>query len=47
MLAELPAPLQTVVDEAQPPSGVTIVPAGQADESLLRTVDRAIRDLVR
>lgn len=79
MLAELPAPLYTVVDEAdveltacwrragftvrrreweyvvptdprvtgldevRPPSGVTIVPAGRADESLLRAVDRAIR----
>ena len=79
MLAELPAPLYTVVDEADveltsawrragftvrrreweyavptdpqvtgleavlAPSGVTIVPAGQADESLLRAVDRAIR----
>lgn len=78
-LPELPAPLYTVVDEADvertagwrragftirrreweyvvstdprvtgldavlPPSGVTIVPAGQADESLLRAVDRAIR----
>ncbi|MGW5231566.1 GNAT family N-acetyltransferase [Streptomyces nodosus] len=82
MLAELPAPLYTVVDEADveltagwrrtgftirrreweyvvptdprvtgledvlPPSGVTIVPAGQADERLLRAVDRAIRDAV-
>ena len=80
MLAQLPAPLYTVVDEADadltarwrragftvrrreweyavptdprttglddvlPPPGVTIVPAGQADESLLRAVDRAIRD---
>ncbi|MFJ3619436.1 GNAT family N-acetyltransferase [Streptomyces iakyrus] len=80
MVAELPAPLYTVVDEADaeltagwrragftvrrreweyavptdprvtglaevlPPSGVTIVPAGQADEGLLREVDRAIRD---
>ncbi|WP_328766938.1 GNAT family N-acetyltransferase [Streptomyces sp. NBC_00286] len=79
MLAELPAPLYTVVDEADvelterwrragftirrreweyvvptdpqvtglgevlPPSGVTIVPAGLADASLLRAVDRAIR----
>lgn len=77
MLAELPAPLYTVVDEADVdltaswqragftvrrreweydvptnpevtgpvnvPPGVTIVPAGQADESLLRAVDRAIR----
>lgn len=82
MLAELPAPLYAVVDEAdvdltacwrragftirrreweyvvptdpqvtglaevRPPSGVTIVPAGQADEGLLRAVDRAIRDEV-
>ena len=82
MLAELPGPLYTVVDEADaeltagwqragftfrrreweyavptdprvtgleevlPPPGVTIVPAGQADESLLRAVDRAIRDEV-
>ena len=82
MLEELPAPLYTVVDEADveltagwrragftirrreweyvvptdprvtglaavlPPSGVTIVPAGRADESLLRAVDRAIRDEV-
>ncbi|MFF7490570.1 GNAT family N-acetyltransferase [Streptomyces luteogriseus] len=82
MSAELPAPLYTVVDEADieltagwkragftvrrreweyvvptdpgltglddvlPPPGVTIVPAGQADESLLRAVDRAIRDEV-
>ncbi|MYS72151.1 GNAT family N-acetyltransferase [Streptomyces sp. SID5926] len=82
MLAELPAPLHTVVDEADaeltarwlragftvrrreweyvvptdpqdtglgealPPSGVTIVPAGQAEEGLLRAVDRAIRDEV-
>ncbi|NUP44477.1 MAG: GNAT family N-acetyltransferase [Streptomyces sp.] len=79
MLAELPAPLYTVVDEADveltagwrragftirrreweyvvptdpqvtgleavlPPEGVTIVPAGQADEGRLRAVDRAIR----
>ncbi|MBY8847146.1 N-acetyltransferase [Streptomyces sp. SP2-10] len=82
MPAQLPAPLYTVVDEADveltarwrragftvrrreweyavptdprvtgldavlPPSGVTIVPAGQADERLLRAVDRAIRDEV-
>ncbi|MFJ9707162.1 GNAT family N-acetyltransferase [Streptomyces sp. NPDC101234] len=82
MLAELPVPLYTVVDEADaeltagwrragftvrrreweyvvptdprvtgleavlPPSGVTIVPAGQADETLLRAVDRTIRDEV-
>ncbi|MEU8971144.1 GNAT family N-acetyltransferase [Streptomyces monashensis] len=82
MLAQLPAPLFTVVDEADaeltacwrragftigrreweyvvptdprvtglddalPPSGMSVVPAGQADESLLRAVDRAIRDEV-
>ncbi|MES9603207.1 MULTISPECIES: GNAT family N-acetyltransferase [Actinomadura] len=82
MPAELPAPLYTVVDEADaeltarwrragfrirrreweyvvptdpratglggalPPPGVTIVPAGQVDEDLLRAVDRAIRDEV-
>ncbi|MFG2468277.1 GNAT family N-acetyltransferase [Streptomyces canus] len=82
MLAELPTPLYTVVDEADveltagwrragftvrrreweyvvptdprvtgleavmPPAGVTIVPAGQTDEGLLRAVDRAIRDEV-
>ncbi|MFF7240163.1 GNAT family N-acetyltransferase [Streptomyces collinus] len=82
MLAQLPAPLYTVVDEADieltsgwrragfttrrreweyvvptdprvtgleavlPPSGVTIVPAGEADEKPLRAVDRAIRDEV-
>ena len=82
MVAALPSPLHTVVDEADaeltagwrragftvrrreweytvptdprvtgldavlPPPGVTIVPAGQADESLLRAVDRAIRDEV-
>jgi ribosomal protein S18 acetylase RimI-like enzyme len=36
----------TGLDEAAPPSGVTIVPAGQADEDLLRAVDRAIREEV-
>ncbi|MFF7559278.1 GNAT family N-acetyltransferase [Streptomyces pseudovenezuelae] len=82
MVAALPAPLHTVVDEADAeltagwrragftvrrreweytvptdprvtgldavlaPPGVTIVPAGQADETLLRAVDRAIRDEV-
>ncbi|MGX1548652.1 GNAT family N-acetyltransferase [Streptomyces adustus] len=82
MLAQLPSPLYTVVDEAdtaltagwrragftvrrreweytvptdlqvtglgavRPPAGVTIVPAGQADEALLRAVDRTIRDEV-
>ncbi|HEY3608140.1 MAG TPA: GNAT family N-acetyltransferase [Pseudonocardiaceae bacterium] len=82
MLADLPTPLYTVVDEAdldltshwrragfttrrreweylvptnhlatglgsvRPPSGVTIVPAGAADEGLLRELDRTIRDEV-
>ncbi|MFE2582081.1 GNAT family N-acetyltransferase [Streptomyces sp. NPDC059378] len=82
MLAQLPAPLYTVVDEADtgltagwrragftvrrreweyavptdpqvtglgtvlPPAGVTIVPAGRTDVTLLRAVDRAIRDEV-
>ncbi|NDU76432.1 GNAT family N-acetyltransferase [Actinomadura sp. DSM 109109] len=82
MVADLPAPLYTVVDEADaeltarwrragfrirrreweyavptdpratglegvvPPPGVTIVPAGQADEAMLRAVDRAVRDEV-
>ncbi|MET7451404.1 GNAT family N-acetyltransferase [Streptomyces sp. NPDC005574] len=82
MVAELPTPLYTVVDEADveltagwrragftirrreweyavptdplatglgtvlPPPGVTIVPAGLADEAMLRAVDRAIRDEV-
>jgi ribosomal protein S18 acetylase RimI-like enzyme len=39
-------PRATGLDEVLPPSGVTIVPAGRADESLLRAVDRAIRDEV-
>jgi ribosomal protein S18 acetylase RimI-like enzyme len=82
MLADLPTPLYTVVDEADldltaswrragftirrreweylvptdpqvtklgsvlPPSDVTIIAAGAADEGLLRTVDRAVRDEV-
>ncbi|MCQ9130872.1 MULTISPECIES: GNAT family N-acetyltransferase [Streptomyces] len=82
MLADLPTPLYTIVDEADaeltagwrragfstrrrereyvvptdprvtglegavPPPGVTIVPAGETDERLLRAVDRAIRDEV-
>ena len=82
MLADLPAPLYTVVDEAdtgltadwqragfavrrrewefviptdplvtglaaaRPPSGVRIVPGGEADEDLLRALDRAIREEV-
>lgn len=39
-------PRVTGLDEILPPPGVTIVPAGQADEGLLRAVDRAIRDEV-
>ncbi len=31
------------LDAAQPPSGVTIVPAGEAEEGRLRELDRAIR----
>ncbi|MGW2254600.1 GNAT family N-acetyltransferase [Kitasatospora sp. NPDC001660] len=82
MLADLPAPLHTVVDETdresaaawerlgfttarrergyivptdpqatglgpvRPPQGVTIVPAGQAQEGPLRALDRVIRDEV-
>lgn len=37
-------PRVTGLDDVRPPSGVTIVPAGQADEGKLRAVDRAIRD---
>lgn len=36
-------PRVTGLGEVAPPAGVTIVPAGQADETLLREVDRAIR----
>ncbi|MFF5573848.1 GNAT family N-acetyltransferase [Streptomyces luteogriseus] len=39
-------PRVTGLDDVLPPPGVTIVPAGQTDESLLRAVDRAIRDEV-
>ncbi|WP_053849386.1 GNAT family N-acetyltransferase [Streptomyces sp. NRRL B-24085] len=39
-------PQVTRLDAVLPPSGVTILPAGQADERLLRAVDRAIRDEV-
>ncbi|MEV7075724.1 GNAT family N-acetyltransferase [Streptomyces sp. NPDC093990] len=39
-------PQVTRLDAVLPPSGVTILPAGQADEGLLRAVDRAIRDEV-
>jgi ribosomal protein S18 acetylase RimI-like enzyme len=82
MLADLPTPLYTVVDEAdvdltsrwrrvgfvtrrreweyvvptdptvtgldlvRPPSGVTILPSGAADEEPLRALDRVIRDEV-
>ena len=82
MVAELPAPLHTLVDEADrdaaalwhrvgftvrrrewefvvptdptitglatlgPPPGVRIVPAGEADEGLLRTLDQVIREQI-
>lgn len=82
MLADLPTPLYTLVDEAdrdltsswervgftarrreweylvptdprvtgldavRPPSGVTIVPAGEAEEGPLRALDRAVREEV-
>lgn len=39
-------PRVTGLDGALPPPGVTIVPAGQADEGLLRAVDRSLRDEV-
>lgn len=39
-------PRVTGLEAVTPPAGVTIVPAGQADEGLLRAVDRAIRDEV-
>ncbi|MCR6488738.1 GNAT family N-acetyltransferase [Amycolatopsis sp. OK19-0408] len=39
-------PARTGLGDVRPPSGVTIVPAGQADEDLLRAVDRAIREEV-
>ncbi|MCC9305861.1 GNAT family N-acetyltransferase [Kitasatospora sp. RB6PN24] len=34
------------LDASQPPAGVTILPAGAADEDLLRALDRAIREEV-
>jgi ribosomal protein S18 acetylase RimI-like enzyme len=37
-------PRVTGLADVLPPPGVTIVPAGHADERLLREVDRAIRD---
>lgn len=37
-------PKVTGLEGVQPPAGVAIVPAGQAEESLLRAADRAIRD---
>ncbi|MEU9591779.1 GNAT family N-acetyltransferase [Streptomyces sp. NPDC048193] len=37
-------PRATGLGAVLPPSGVTIVPAGRADEGLLRELDRAIRD---
>jgi ribosomal protein S18 acetylase RimI-like enzyme len=39
-------PRVTGLQDVLPPPGVTIVPAGQADEGLLRAADRAIRDEV-
>ncbi|GHB50146.1 ribosomal-protein-alanine N-acetyltransferase [Streptomyces cirratus] len=39
-------PQVTGLEMVVPPSGVTIVSAGQADENLLRAVDRAIREEV-
>ncbi|MEV3920858.1 GNAT family N-acetyltransferase [Actinomadura coerulea] len=39
-------PRATGLEGVLPPPGVTIVPAGQADEGMLRAVDRAIRDEV-
>jgi GNAT superfamily N-acetyltransferase len=46
MLADLPGPSVTGLEEAVPPPGVRVVPAGEADEDLLRALDRAIRDEV-
>ncbi|MET7287404.1 GNAT family N-acetyltransferase [Streptomyces sp. NPDC005573] len=39
-------PRVTGLGEVLPPPGITIVPAGEADERLLRAADRAIRDEV-
>jgi ribosomal protein S18 acetylase RimI-like enzyme len=39
-------PQVTGLDSVPPPSGVTIVPAGEANEGPLRQLDRAIRDEV-
>lgn len=39
-------PRVTGLEDVLPPDGVSIVPAGRADENLLRAVDRAIRDEV-
>ncbi|MFI2121401.1 GNAT family N-acetyltransferase [Streptomyces sp. NPDC020299] len=39
-------PRVTGLDSVQPPAGVTIVPAGQAEEGPLRALDRVIRDEV-
>ncbi|ARP70279.1 N-acetyltransferase [Streptomyces pluripotens] len=39
-------PRATGLDSAQPPSGVTIVPLGEAEEGPLRQLDRTIRDEV-
>ena len=38
------ATFDRLAEAVPPPSDVTIVPVGQADERLLRAVDRAIRD---
>ncbi|MER6305550.1 GNAT family N-acetyltransferase [Streptomyces sp. NPDC001657] len=40
------APEVTGLGSVQPPSGVTIVPAGEAEEGPLRALDRIIRDEV-
>ncbi|MFF0743014.1 GNAT family N-acetyltransferase [Streptomyces sp. NPDC004111] len=39
-------PRTTGLGAVLPPPGVTVVPAGRADEDLLRAVDRAVRDEV-
>ncbi|ROP47910.1 N-acetyltransferase [Streptomyces sp. PanSC9] len=39
-------PRVTGLEAVLPPPGVTILPAGQAEDSLLRALDRAIRDEV-
>ncbi|MGW0606215.1 GNAT family N-acetyltransferase [Streptomyces sp. NPDC002644] len=37
-------PRRTGLDAARLPAGVTVLPAGEADETLLRALDRAVRD---